>query len=75
MLDQSLIEDAFYSGKRTLDVPFVINDAVLVLSGKHAGTEGAVISYDLDVAQVVYIVETGSGEDIRVTKTDIRLCD
>jgi len=54
------VEDAFFAGKRTANVRVVVNDAVRVTSGPHAGREGAVVSIVTLEPEVTLLVEPGS---------------
>ena len=53
--------DAFYEGRRSDALPFVVNDAVRVLDGPPKGKHAAVISLELKNGRSFYLVEAGDG--------------
>ena len=69
------VRDQFYQGRRTPSVRFVVNDAVRVVSGPHAGRTGAVISIEDLVPEAQYLVEVSSPPfgDVAVTQSDLEL--
>jgi hypothetical protein len=70
------IQDAFYAGNRSEIVKFVINDAVEVVTGDHAGKLCAVISIQQLEPEVVYLVEHGKdGSSIIVPQSALRLIE
>lgn len=70
------IQDAFYAGKRSESVKFVINDAVEMTTGEHAGKLCAVISIQRLEPEVVYLVEHGKdGSSIIVSESALRLIE
>ncbi len=68
------LNDAFFSGQRRANIKFVINDTVLVISGKYKGKECAVISINSLNPEVSYTLEQldGSG-DIMKFQNEIEL--
>lgn len=65
--------EAFYAAARSEAVPFVLDDAVDVVSGALAGICGAVISLE-GVQPVTVLVERGDGGgDVVVLARDLRL--
>jgi len=65
----------FFEGRRTDEVRFVINDAVNVTSGPHAGRFGAVISILSLNPEVTFLVEslTPPSGDVQVRQSDLKL--
>ncbi len=62
------VEEAFYSGKRTNEIPFAINDCVEVVVGPQAGRAGAVIPIESTHPEVTLRVELGEdGKDVVVS--------
>lgn len=66
------MDAAFYAGHRTQEVPFAINDAVVIVAGPNAGRRGAVISIEAMSPTVTILVETGEGEDVLVPVSSLR---
>ena len=68
------LNDAFFSGQRNEKIKFVINDTVLVISGKYKGKECVVISINSLNPEVSYTLEQldGSG-DIMIFQKEIEL--
>jgi ribosomal protein L24 len=65
--------DSWLAGESVADVRFRLNDAVRVMSGRHAGMVGAVISL-LAVEPVPrYIIETSSGQDTEVFDYELQI--
>ena len=74
MIILNKINDAFFAGKRSSKVQFVINDTVNVKKGEYEGIEAAVISIVSLEPEVTYLLERfdGSG-DITVPQSLIKL--
>ena len=71
----SPIIDAFYAGKRG-DLPFCVNDNVVVTSGKYAGRVGAVICPESVDTDPVFLVEFGDdGSSALLVASRLRLLD
>ncbi len=67
------VDEAFYSEKRTDDVPFSVNDSVEIVSGPHVGSVGAVISVESLQPEVTFLVELGpDGTDVIVSAASLR---
>jgi hypothetical protein len=64
----SSVSDQFYEGKRSKALPFVINDAVRILSGVNSGKLAAVISIQCLGAELAYLVEHADGSGDSVVK-------
>ncbi len=60
MIDKK-IENDFYEGNRSPELPLVINDAVYVVGGKYARKKAAVISLSNFAPELAYLVEFGDG--------------
>jgi transcription antitermination factor NusG len=68
------INDAFFAGKRSHKIKFVINDTVQVIYGKFKGTEAAVISVDSLEPEASYLLERFDGsKDIIVPQSSMKL--
>ena len=67
------MEEAFFEGRRSASVPFVINDSVDVVGGPHAGRGGAVIAVLAIEPELEVCVELSDGTDIHLVAKDIRL--
>ena len=71
--DLEATREAFYSGARSHELPFVLNDSVNIISGDAAGVGGAIISVE-QVEPLMYLVERGDGGgDLRVAVDQLRL--
>ena len=57
------LNDAFYAGLRSADLPYVVNDEVEVTAGAYAGRTGAVVVLDWSGARLRYLVEFSDGTD------------
>ena len=67
------VAEAFYSGKRTSEVRFAVNDSVEIVAGPHAGKGGAVISVESLEPEVTVLVELGpDGADVIVPVASLR---
>lgn len=69
------LEDDFYNEKRSNFLPFVINDAVKVVSGKYTGGTGSIISYEMPIEKLNFIVELSDGKDIKINSQFIEKMD
>lgn len=58
------IDDAFFAGTRSAEMPFVVNDDVRVVSGQYEGRSGAVISIERMCPTMLVLVEMGDGLEI-----------
>jgi len=68
------VDDAFYAGQRSIDVPFVINDAVAIVAGEYRGITGAAISIESFRPKVQLRIECGkTGADVIVPIDAVRL--
>jgi len=68
------IDDLFYSGQRSDQVPFALNDDVLILEGPHSGSTGAVISIASAHPVVSLVIECGgTGDDVILPADAVRL--
>jgi len=67
------VHERFFEGRRTDEVRFVVNDAVNVTSGPHAGRFGPVISILSLDPEVTYLVEslTPPYGDVQVRQSDL----
>ena len=66
--------DAFYSGRRSNKIKFVINDTVQIIDGDFEGKEAAVISIESIEPEVSFLLETFDGTgDIIIPQSSIKL--
>jgi hypothetical protein len=74
MIIPNAINDAFYAGKRSEQILYIINDTVLVIEGSHEGSECAVISVEKIDPEVFYLVENLDGTgDMVIQQTALKL--
>jgi hypothetical protein len=66
------VDEAFFAGTRSAEVPFVVNDAVRVSSGPHEGRSGAV-SIESTRPTMRLLIETGDGAEIVVDASTLTL--
>lgn len=67
------IDEAFYAGRRTEEVPFVINDCVRIVEGPLSGKRGAVLSVESIRPEATVRVELGEdGTDVIVPVRSLR---
>ena len=57
------LNDAFYHGRRSGELPFVVDDQVRVTHGVYHGQTGTVAVLDWSGAELRYLVEFGDGTD------------
>ena len=62
--------DAFYAGRRSGRMPFVVNDSVRVLAGPLEGKHAAVISPEMRDGRLDFLVESGDGSGDSVVRAD-----
>lgn len=68
------LQDAFYAGKRSALVKYVINDSIEITSGEYQGCRGAIISIEEVAPEVIYLVERGdNGSSIYVAQKQLKL--
>ena len=60
MILSSELEQDFYAGNRSAEMPFVINDAVRITGSDHSGRTGAVVSCFIQNEQLVFVIEPGT---------------
>lgn len=75
MRELEAARQAFYDARRSLDMPFVINDFVTIVAGDARGTTGAVISLESVEPEHQYLVELATGADVLVLGSQLRLAD
>ncbi len=66
------IMDDFYEQKRSNLLPFVLNDPVEIVCGQYKGNFGSVISICEEIPNLVYLVELGSGVDVKLPITHLK---
>ncbi|MFM1873466.1 MAG: hypothetical protein RL398_2888 [Planctomycetota bacterium] len=69
------LEEAFFAGRRSSALPFVLNDTVEVVSGHLAGRGGAVISIVSVEPEMVLLVELGDGSNVQLVAEHLRRDD
>ena len=62
MLPETLQED-FFAGRRSAQLPYCVNDTVEVTSGPYTGRRGAVALLDRSGDTAKFLVEFGDGTD------------
>ena len=65
----------FYDGKRSKDLPFVVNDEARILHGVYASRSGAVVCVDISEAMPRFLIEFGDGTDELVTLDNLGRTD
>jgi len=66
------IQDSFFSGIKTVEMHYTINDAVTVVSGNNTGAVGSVISITEIEPELKYLIETSAGKDIEVKQSNLQ---
>jgi hypothetical protein len=74
IVNAQLIQD-FYDGKRSKDVPFVLNDTAKILRGVYVSRSGAVVSIDISEAMPKFLIEFGDGTDELVPLDNLEKID
>lgn len=72
---KSHLIDNFYDGKRSADLPLVLNDTVTILRGVYARRSGAVVSIDVSGDVPKFLVEFGDGTDELVPLDNLQRLD
>ena len=72
-MDISELSDAFYDGQRSKDLPFIVNDSVVVIAGPNRGRQGAAITLDCATAELSILVEFGDGTDELIPVSNLEL--
>lgn len=57
------IMEAFFEGKRSAELPFVLDDTAKILRGALAGRSGAVVLVDTSKEMLQFLVDFGDGTD------------
>ena len=60
--NKNLVEEQFFSGERDALVKFVLNDAVQIKNGEHAGELGSVVGQVVEPEMLSYVVELANGQ-------------
>jgi len=71
MSNSAEIGNAWLTGEAIPGVRFLLNDAVQIVRGVHAGMHGSVVSLIATWPTVTFIVETSRGEDVTVCQDDL----
>ena len=71
----SELHNDWLGGARLSGVFFLMNDYVEVISGKHVGELGSVVSISQFDPIPYYVVETETGKDIVVTESEIQIAN
>lgn len=74
MMDQRELDRRWFSWERIEGVHYGLNDAVQIAEGEHSDEFGAVIAL-LSVNPAIYLVELGSGRDVEIIETNLRLIE
>lgn len=56
-------------------VSFEHNDTVIVVAGEHAGRAGSIVSIEALGSDPVFLVELGSGKDVDIAQSNLRLAE
>ena len=56
-------------------VSFEHNDTVIVVAGEHAGGAGSIVSIEALGSDPVFLVELGSGKDVDIAQSHLRLAE
>ena len=72
MLPDSLDAD-FFEGRRSLSLPFCVNDSVEVIAGPYSGRRGAVVLLDRSGQAPRFLIEFGDGTDELLAAVQLRL--
>jgi hypothetical protein len=68
------LQTAFFEDQRDpVQMPFVVNDSVAVITGSNAGSTGAVVAVTQIESALTFTVELSSGKDISLPANAIRL--
>ena len=68
------IINAFYSGKRSDEIKFCVNDTVEIIEGQNVGVFGSVISIISLEPEVIYLIENGeTGFDLNIQQNHLKL--
>jgi|GEM_PF-515241 len=62
----------WYGGLGVDGIEYALTDAVAIVDGEHAGTAGSVITVLAFEPEPLYLVELGTGEDVRVPQSTLR---
>jgi ribosomal protein L24 len=71
----SELHNDWLGGARLSGVLFLMNDYVEVISGKHVGELGSVVSISQFDPIPCYVVETDTGKNIVVTESEIQIAN
>ena len=66
-------DEAFFAGRRTEEIPFVVNDSVDIVDGPYTGRSGSVISIETIKPEATLLVELADGKDVIVPLSILRL--
>ena len=73
-MNDQFIQD-FYDGKRSKDVPLIVNDTAKILRGVYASRYGAVVAIDISEAMPKFLIEFGDGTDELVPLDNLEKID
>jgi hypothetical protein len=73
-MNEKLIED-FYAGRRSKDLPFVLNDTAKILRGVYASRSGDVVCIDISETTPKFLIEFGDGTDELVPLDNLEKVD
>jgi len=73
-MTSQLLQD-FYDGKRSKDLPFVVNDEARILRGVYASRSGAVVCVDISETMPRFLIEFGDGTDELVPLDNLERID
>ena len=68
-MDRQRINDLWFRQQPIPGTTYLLNDPVRIVSGAHAGSSGAVIALLELEPEPLYLVELGTGGDVRVPES------
>ncbi len=69
------LHNDWLGGARVSGVLFLMNDYVQVISGKHVGELGSIVSISKFEPIPFYVIETETGKDIEVIESEIQIAN
>ena len=69
------LHNNWLGGARLSGVLFLMNDYIEIVSGKHVGELGSVVSISQFEPVPCYVVETETGKDVVVAESEIQIAN
>lgn len=73
-MTSQILQD-FCDGRRSKDLPFVVNDEAKILRGDDASRSGAIVCIDISDAMPKFLIEFGDGTDELVPLDNLERID